>query len=82
MLLVMSCSKSSDDNKAFAFTPLLNSYTGSTASVTPAEENKIVAHIPSKTGMHLITTPFDVTQVTLPASVELKKDCLTNLFIY
>ena len=49
---------------------------------TPAEENKIVAHIPSKTGMHLITTPFDVTQVTLPASVELKKDCLTNLFIY
>ena len=49
---------------------------------TPAEENKIIAHIPSKTGMHLITTPFDVTQVTLPASVELKKDCLTNLFIY
>ena len=32
--------------------------------------------------MHLITTPFDVTQVTLPASVEFKKDCLTNLFIY
>ena len=38
MLLVMSCSKSSDDNKAFAFTPLLNSYTGSTASVTHQQE--------------------------------------------
>lgn len=38
MLLVMSCSKSSDDNKAFAFTPLLNSYTGFTASVTHQQE--------------------------------------------
>ena len=38
MLLVMSCSKSSDDNKVFAFTPLLNSYTGSTASVTHQQE--------------------------------------------
>ena len=38
MLFVMSCSKSSDDNKAFAFTPLLNSYTGSTASVTHQQE--------------------------------------------
>ena len=34
----MSCSKSSDDNNAFAFTPLLNSYTGSTASVTHQQE--------------------------------------------
>ena len=38
MLLVMSCSNSSDDNNAFAFTPLLNSYTGSTASVTHQQE--------------------------------------------
>ncbi|MEN2754165.1 hypothetical protein ABC973_07425 [Capnocytophaga sputigena] len=38
IFLVMSCSKSSDDNKAFAFTPLLNSYTGSTASVTHQQE--------------------------------------------
>ncbi|ACU92763.1 hypothetical protein Coch_1213 [Capnocytophaga ochracea DSM 7271] len=34
----MSCSKSSDDNNAFAFTSLLNSYTGSTASVTHQQE--------------------------------------------
>ena len=38
MFLVMSCSKSSDDNKTFAFTSLLNSYTGSTASVTQQQE--------------------------------------------
>ena len=38
IFLVMSCSKSSNDNKAFAFTPLLNSYTGSTASVTQQQE--------------------------------------------
>ena len=38
IFLVMSCSKSSDDNKAFAFTPLLNSYTGSTTSVTHQQE--------------------------------------------
>ena len=34
----MSCSKSSDDNNALAFTSLLNSYTGSTASVTHQQE--------------------------------------------
>ena len=34
----MSCSKSSDDNKTFAFTSLLNSYTGSTGSVTQQQE--------------------------------------------
>ena len=34
----MSCSKSSDDNSTFAFMPLLNSYTGSTASVTHQQE--------------------------------------------
>lgn len=38
IFLVMSCSKSSDDNKTFAFTSLLNSYTGSTASVTQQQE--------------------------------------------
>ena len=38
MPLIMSGSKSSDDNNAFAFTPLLNSYTGSTASVTHQQE--------------------------------------------
>lgn len=38
IFLVMSCSKSSDDNKTFAFTPLLNSYTGSTTSVTHQQE--------------------------------------------
>ena len=38
MFLVMSCSKSSDDNNAFVFTSLLNSYTGSTASVTQQQE--------------------------------------------
>ena len=43
MLLVMSCSKSSDDNNAFAFTPLLNIYTGSTASVTHQQEILFIA---------------------------------------
>ena len=38
IFLVMSCSKSTDDNKTFAFTSLLNSYTGSTASVTQQQE--------------------------------------------
>ena len=38
IFLVMSCSKSSDDNKTFAFTSLLNSYTGSTGSVTQQQE--------------------------------------------
>ena len=51
----MSCSKSSDDNNAFAFTSLLNSYTGSTASVTHHQE---IIH--SETELQEIAKKWDI----------------------
>lgn len=51
------------------------------AKVRPLGEEKVVSIVPSKSGVHIITIPFDVSEVTLGDTMELKKDCLTNLWI-
>jgi len=43
--------------------------------------NKIVTRIPSKTGVHFITTKFDVKQFNEKYNIEIKKNSVTNLFI-
>ena len=52
------------------------------ADVNPMGEEKLVSIVPSKSGLHLITIPFDVSHVTFADTIEIKKDCLTNLLIY
>lgn len=42
----------------------------------------VLAEIPTKNGTHLITCPFDVTQLTLPEGVEIKKNNPTLLYWY
>jgi len=41
---------------------------------------RVITIIPSKTGTHIITHPFDLTQIELPAEVEIKKNNSTLLF--
>lgn len=46
------------------------------------DQHKIVASIPSKTGMHLITRPFDPRAFSaIYTNVEIQKDNPTNLYI-
>lgn len=44
--------------------------------------NNVRATIPTKNGYHLITCPFDLTQLTLPVGVEIKKKASTLLYYY
>ncbi|EKY14025.1 hypothetical protein HMPREF9073_02353 [Capnocytophaga sp. oral taxon 326 str. F0382] len=37
--------------------------------------------VPSKNGLHLITTPFNISGATFAGNIEVKKDYLTNLLI-
>lgn len=41
----------------------------------------IVKILPSKTGIHYIVKPFDLSKLVLPVGAELKKDANTNLYI-
>jgi predicted HicB family RNase H-like nuclease len=43
--------------------------------------NKIICEIPSKSGIHLITRPFDIREFKKLFNVEIKKDNPTNLYI-
>jgi hypothetical protein len=43
--------------------------------------NKIIAEIPSKTGVHLITSPFDCREFNQSFSLEIQKNNPTNLYI-
>lgn len=48
----------------------------------PPEGTKILAFIPSKSGMHVITKPFDCNNFSkLYPNIEIHKDNPTNLFI-
>lgn len=47
----------------------------------PIGEEKLVSIVPSKSGVHLITHPFDTNGVCFAENVEIKKDCATNLLI-
>ena len=47
----------------------------------PIGEEKLVSIVPSKSGVHLITHPFDTNGVCFADTIEIKKDCLTNLLI-
>lgn len=48
----------------------------------PLNKKKLIACIPSKTGVHLITRPFDMRQLkTDIPELEIKKDSPTNLYI-
>jgi len=40
----------------------------------------VVACIPTKSGFHLITVPFNLSQLTLPPDVEIKKNASTLLY--
>ena len=51
------------------------------AGVNPMGEEKLVSIVPSKSGVHLITHPFDTNGVCFADTIEIKKDCLTNLLI-
>lgn len=42
--------------------------------------SNVVATVPTKNGYHIITIPFNLTQLTLPKFVEIKKDCPTLLY--
>lgn len=64
----------------------MDSYTQSLLSVInekcKPEGDKLVEQVPSKNGVHLITSPFDVqTFKTYHESVEIHKDSFTNLYI-
>ena len=50
-------------------------------STNPIGEEKLVSIVPSKSGVHLITQPFDTNGVCFADTIEIKKDCLTNLLI-
>jgi hypothetical protein len=47
---------------------------------TSGFSNNIVAALPTKNGYHLITHPFNQTQITLPPDVEIKKNVPTLLY--
>lgn len=40
----------------------------------------VICQIPTKSGIHLITHPFDLTQIRLPLKVEIKKNNSTLLY--
>lgn len=50
-------------------------------SMNPIGEEKLVSIVPSKSGVHLITHLFDTNGVCFADTIEIKKDCLTNLLI-
>lgn len=43
--------------------------------------NNVIATIPTKTGTHLITVPFDLSAFLLPVGVEIKKNASTILYV-
>jgi len=43
--------------------------------------HNVVAQLPTKNGTHLITHPFNVSQLTLPEGVEIKKNNPTILYL-
>ena len=42
--------------------------------------NNVICQVPTKNGIHLITNPFDLSQIQLPAKVEIKKNNSTLLY--
>lgn len=42
--------------------------------------NNVIDTIPTKNGVHMITVPFNLSQLTLPVGVDVKKDGLTLLY--
>lgn len=42
--------------------------------------NNVICQVPTKNGIHLITRPFDLSQIQLPAKVEIKKNNSTLLY--
>lgn len=42
-------------------------------------DQKVIMKLPTKNGFHLITTPFDLSQLELPVGVEVKKNNSTIL---
>ncbi len=44
--------------------------------------NNVICQVPTKNGIHLITNPFDLSQIQLPAKVEFKKNNSTLLYYH
>lgn len=59
----------------------VDSWEDRTLALAALPEWAIEAVIPSRKGCHVITRPFDVRGLEMPASVELHKDNPTNLYI-
>lgn len=47
----------------------------------PLGEEKILAQLPTKSGLHLITKPFDLAQFKLKYQIDIHKDNPINLYI-
>lgn len=46
------------------------------------QNNNVICQIPTKNGVHLITNPFNLSQIQLPIGVEIKKNNPTLLYWY
>ena len=62
-------------------TPVIATIQEQLTRTNPIGEEKLVSIVPSKSGVHLITHPFDTNGVCFADTIEIKKDCLTNLLI-